>query len=269
LEEYNSAAKPFIPGHEGVGVVTKAGKNVKKVKEGDLITTYKWSEHTNLKEEYLVKLRANKEDAENYLVEPVSCIVNAVFYLNIYPGDGVIVFGVGYMGLLLTQMLNHCPLSRLIVVDSKPENLTLAHNFGADEVINYQTTEGLERLKELRDEPFDITYECSGDPEALNSCTELTKTGGKIGIFARHHDKRVVDLSEWHLKGLQVINISPLLTVNERMLRSFESSEKLISAGVITQRSLITHRYEMDEISKAMADSRIRGKGFIKSVLCF
>ena len=32
-------APPFIPGHEGVGYVVAAGRNVKQVKEGDLVGT--------------------------------------------------------------------------------------------------------------------------------------------------------------------------------------------------------------------------------------
>ena len=35
----SNPSPPFIPGHEGVGYVAAAGRNVKHVKEGDLVGT--------------------------------------------------------------------------------------------------------------------------------------------------------------------------------------------------------------------------------------
>lgn len=75
------------------------------------------------------------EGAVYHMVEPASCAINAAHAMNIYPGDDTVLFGVGYMGLLLLQTLKSYPLSRLVAIDINPQNLEFAKSFGASEVI--------------------------------------------------------------------------------------------------------------------------------------
>ncbi|MFD2328022.1 zinc-binding dehydrogenase [Cohnella sp. GCM10020058] len=261
----------ILAGHEGVGLVTKAGRKVNGLKEGDYVWTgnSSWSERLNLKEGHAVKLNCTPENAENYVIEPLSCAVTAAAYLNVYPGDRVILFGAGYMGLLLTQLLARSPLSELIVVDLKKENLELAASFGATETIQMGEPGAEERLAQLEAHPFDITIEGSGAEQALASCTKLARAGGKVGIYAWHHQHRTVDTSAWHTKGLQILNVAPGITSNDMPYRQFYAAEKLIRAGVVRQDVLFTHRYSLDDVERAMNESTLRGQGFIKSMLVF
>lgn len=260
---------PAVQGHEGIGAVIKVGKGVKGIKEGDLITTGRWSQYLNIKEGLFIKLEKRPDEIDSYVVEPASCAVNAASYMNIYPGDSAILFGAGYMGLLLLQLLNRYPLSRLIAVDIKDYNLKLAKEFGAMETINSATDKGKIRLEELIDNPFEIVYECSGAEEPLVWCTKLAKKAGKIGIYAWHHQKRIQDIQIWHEKGLQVMNLSPSITAENRPFRSWTAADKLMSAGIIDQKRLVTHKYDFLDINKAMNESTRRPEGFIKSVLVF
>jgi threonine dehydrogenase-like Zn-dependent dehydrogenase len=257
-----------IPGHEGVGIVTKVGKDVTWVKEGDYVSCNQWSEYSNIDATQGIKLSCDSSNSENHLVEPLSCAVNAYAYTDIYPGDKVIVFGAGYMGLLLIQLLGHAPLHSLVVVDAKTENLELAKEYGATEVINITDAVANARLEELKDY-FDIAYEASGAKSALEWCTKLHKNGGSIGLYAWHHDPRTVDTSTWHYKGTKVLNVSPPITANERPLRSYEGADLLMASGKVSQKKLITHRYKFEDIEKAMEESVARGEGFIKSLIEF
>lgn len=260
---------PRIVGHEGVGIVTRVGAGVQGIFKGDFITTRHWSEYTNQRVGTTVKLSCTMENYESYLIEPSSCAVNAAAYLDPYPGDRVLVFGAGYMGLLLIQLLRRYPLSQLIVIDMKQENLKLAKMFGATETLDISTEDGKKRIEELQKKPFDITIEASGATTALDQSTKCTRTGGKLGLYAWHHQARSIDTSEWHMKGLQVLNVSPFITSEDRPLRSFEAADRLNSCGVIQQSQLITHKYTLDEITQAMEESTTRGTDFIKSILIF
>ncbi|HEY8803680.1 MAG TPA: zinc-binding dehydrogenase [Clostridium sp.] len=257
-----------IPGHEGVGIVTKVGKDVTWVKEGDYVSTNQWSEYSNIDVTTGIKLSCNPSNEGIHLVEPLSCAINAYSHTDIYPGNKVIVFGAGYMGLLLIQLLGHAPLHSLVVVDAKAENLELAKAYGATEVINITVPGANERLEELKDQ-FDIAYEASGAKSALDWCTKLSKYGGSIGLYAWHHEPRLMDTSTWHYKGTKILNVSPPITTNERLFRSFEASDLLMSCGKVSQENLITHRYKFDDIEKAMQESVARGDGFIKSLIEF
>lgn len=51
-----SVSENEIPGHEGIGIVCKVGKKVNHVKEGDLVTSYNWSEYCNVPYNTAIKL---------------------------------------------------------------------------------------------------------------------------------------------------------------------------------------------------------------------
>jgi threonine dehydrogenase-like Zn-dependent dehydrogenase len=59
-------------------------------------------------------------------IEPVSCVVHALNRLRIWPGDEVLIFGGGPMGLVLTQALRHSGASQVVVVEPQPDRLALA-----------------------------------------------------------------------------------------------------------------------------------------------
>jgi threonine dehydrogenase-like Zn-dependent dehydrogenase len=75
--------------------------------------------------------------------------------------------------------------------------------------VNAATPAGQERLKALEKEPLDLVVEAAGAAAALSQATKLVRPGGKLGIFAWHHEARPVDLSAWHMKGIRVMNCAP------------------------------------------------------------
>lgn len=264
-----SYEEDYIPGHEGIGIITKVGKNVQGVKEGDLVPTWLWSEYTTNNMDILKKFTCSMDRSNYHIAEPLSCAINAFSQTSLYPGDKVIMFGMGYMGLLLLQLLSSYPLHSITVVDVKPFNLEMAKSFGADEIINSSTPEGQVRLKDLQAQPFDVAYECSGVASTLDWCSKLLTDGGTLGIYAWHHDSRTVDTSIWHVRGFKVLNVSPPIIKNERIFRNYEAADKLMAAQKVKQDRLITHQYRFEEIESAMKESVLRPEGFIKSILTF
>lgn len=263
--------EPMRPGHEGIAVVTKVGSEVRDVREGDLVTATYWARDLNLAEGTYLPLGAVPEAAlRTHLVEPLSCIVTAVDELHLYPGDRVAVFGAGYMGLLLIQLLRRCPISRLTVVDMKEQNLALARKFGATETILLGTEDGEARLAELAEEmPFDAAYECSGAQAALTWCEKLLGKAGKLGVYGWHHGARQVDGHIWHTRGLSLFNVSPWIIYHKKAMTPFLAAHRLMQEGLIDQRELVTHEYAFEDIERAMEESTARQGGFLKSVLRF
>ena len=203
------------------------------------------------------------------MVEPASCSVNAIDSTNIYPGTRAVVFGAGYMGLLLVQMLTRTPLAELIVIDMKRDNLDLALHYGADSVIDLSTAEGLKTMTSLEEDSFDFCFECTGAEKPLTTCTQLIRRGGTINIHSFHHVPRSLDVAAWHVKGVRVINSSPGVGAGYYPFRAFEAADILMAKGKIDQTQLITHRFTLNDIEEAMNVSTARADGFIKSVLLF
>jgi len=103
---------PREVGHEGIGIVEKVGRGVKRLKEGDVVTCMKWRSLQNLPAAGAHRISALPADPSTFLVEPANCVVIAVRSYDIVPGDRALVLGAGYMGLLNVQLLARCQIGR-------------------------------------------------------------------------------------------------------------------------------------------------------------
>ena len=68
------------------------------------------------------------------LVEPVSCAVHALDRLGLRPGDRVLVYGAGTMGLILAQLLERAGAGQVSLIDTNPTRLDQVRSFGFDSV---------------------------------------------------------------------------------------------------------------------------------------
>jgi threonine dehydrogenase-like Zn-dependent dehydrogenase len=259
---------PREVGHEGIGVIEKVGKGVTRLKEGDVVTCGKWQSVQNMGAAGVRRFSLPPSDATTFLAEPANCVVIAVRSYDIVPGDRVLVLGAGYMGLLNVQLLGHCPLAELAVVDVKPRNLELAQRFGATEVVDGATAEGQARLKELEKEPFDLVVEAAGAAATLSQATRLVRAGGKLGIFAWHHEPRPVDLGFWHMQGIRVMNCAPNIA-RDRNEQTWERAMRLLERGTFDMAPLVTHRHAAGDVQAAMEIAAERPPEYIKGVLDF
>jgi threonine dehydrogenase-like Zn-dependent dehydrogenase len=260
---------PRIPGHEGIGVVVKAGKNVRHLREGDIVPCTQWACHYNYKAERLPRFEKQVVDPSVMLAEPVECVVKAIDYYDIVPGDKVLVLGAGFMGLLNVQGLAHCPLTELVVVDIKPRNLELALSFGATHVIRADTETGKNELKEFqKTRPFDIVIESVGIQSVIENADTYVRKGGRLAIFAWHHGTRTVDMGRWHLSGIKVFNTAPQISVDSA-INYLERAVRLMERGVFQQSQLITHRYHFTQVTEAMELAYRRPRDYLKCVLLF
>jgi threonine dehydrogenase-like Zn-dependent dehydrogenase len=259
---------PRHVGHEGIGVVERVGPGVDRLQEGDVVTCGNWRTVQNLPAWSAHRISRLPADPTAFLVEPASCVVIAVRSYDIVPGDRTIVLGAGYMGLLNVQLLGACPLGDLIVADVKPANLELARRFGATEMIHAATPEGQARLKELESEPFDLVVEAAGAAATLAQATRLVRSGGKLGIFAWHHEPRSIDLSVWHMQGIRVLNCAPNIG-RDRNEQTWERAIRLLERGVFDMAPLVTHRHHAIDVQAAMELAAQRPPDYIKGVLSF
>jgi threonine dehydrogenase-like Zn-dependent dehydrogenase len=259
---------PRAVGHEGIGVVEKVGKDVQHLHEGDLVTCGPWRTHQNRAAGSVHHITSHPEDPGSFIVEPANCVVIAVRSYDIVPADRVLVIGAGYMGLLNVQLLAHCPLSELVVADVKPRNLKLARGFGATEVIDAGTAEGQARLQALKEQPFDLVVEAAGAAATLTQATELVRAGGKLGIFAWHHEPRPVNLGIWHMRGIRVMNCAPGIG-RDRNEETWQRAIRLMERGLFNMAPLVTHRHPAEDVQTAMEQAAERAPDYIKGVLLF
>ncbi len=159
---------PFIPGHEGVGIVTEVGANVKQIREGDRVgvpwlhSACGYCRHcvggweTLCTGQQNTGYSVNGGFAEYVLADPnyVGTIPTALAFdasapilcagVTVYkglketdtkPGDTVAIVGIGGLGHLAVQYAKAMGFT-VVAVDVSEQKLDLAKECGASEVYN-------------------------------------------------------------------------------------------------------------------------------------
>jgi len=125
-------------------------------------------------------------------------------------GARAVVFGQGPVGLLTTALLAEFPLADLYTVDRCAKRRELSESLGADRSVSPG------RLGAVLEDGVDITFELSGDPEALDDAIDTTGWAGQV-IVGSWYGNRDVQLelgerfhrSHVRLRSSQVSRIDP------------------------------------------------------------
>ena len=137
------------------------------------------------------------------LNEPMAVAYHAVNRTDPKPGDKVVVFGAGPIGLGAVLGYRRRGASHIVVVDIIPSRLEKALEIGADAVINSADEDVAARLVELHGDgasPInrgirsgtDIFLDAAGVAVIPQTATRLAKHGATLGIVAVH--KKPVEL---------------------------------------------------------------------------
>lgn len=175
---------PFIPGSEGSGIVTKVGKKVFQLKEGDHVAycgvTGAYAEKIKTTEDKLVQLTSaiDHETAAAVMLQGLTAhyLMHSVYALK--PGDVCLVHAAaGGVGLLLTQMAKIAGATVIGSV-STAEKANLARQAGADEAIIYSQQDFEEEVKRITSgKGVNVVYDSVGKDTFMKSLNCLRPRG--------------------------------------------------------------------------------------------
>lgn len=254
---------PVALGHEPVGRVLEVGAGVDGIAVGDLVTG-------RLIESFADVIVAPAVDAvvvppalacESAIGEPLGCVVEALRRARLDTGDRVAVVGLGFMGLVLLQLLATSDIGELVAIDTREDACRAALAHGAS--IAYSPAEIVGHAG--MQDGFNVVFEVTGAQAGLDLATSLTRTHGTLDIVGYHQSRRTVDMQAWNWKALEVINGH--VRDRHRLTDSIRRGLDVVASGRIDYQSLITHRYPLSAIDHAYADLRAKPKGFIKAAI--
>lgn len=168
-------------------------------------------------------------------------------------GERVLVLGQGVVGLLTASLLNEFPLGNLTVVDGVELRRNLLQVEGQkSQVRNLAPAD----LRPSTFDPFDLVFELTGSPSALNTAIEHTAFSGRVVIGSWYGQKQAeIDLggsfhrSRIKLISSQVSTISPELSGRWDKSRRFEVAWQALER--IQPQKWITHRFSLEDAAKA------------------
>lgn len=190
------------------------------------------------------------------LNEPMAVALHGVNRTNPKPGDKVVVFGAGPIGLGALLGFKRKGAGHVVVVDILEDRLAKALEIGADAVINSATEDVGARLVELHGDgatmlargvrpATDIYYDAAGVPAVPRTVTSIAKQGATYGIVAVYKQPVELDFGSILTTELTIVWAmgypTEIFEVTDDIVDNWEKYQKIIS-----------HRFPHDQALEAL-----------------
>ncbi len=184
------------------------------------------------------------------LAEPLACVINGQHQAGVKAGDVVVILGAGPIGLLHVKLARHAGAKRIIVSQTSALRREAALLAGAEEVIDpYKDDVAEHVLHSTGGAGADVVICAIGKPELANHAIRMVGLRGRVNLFAGFSKsvQAELDVNVIHYNELSVSGAFGLTR------RQFRRALHLIASGEIEVASMLTHRFDMADISLALA----------------
>lgn len=203
------------------------------------------------------------------MCEPAAVSLHAVNAATLRVGHSVVVVGPGSIGLLIAMWARVLGIEKVFVVGTSDEKLDFVRGLGFAHTVNASKEDPLAYVKSQTDGAgADVTFECVGSSESLQTCLLTTKKSGQVIVVGNPvSDITLPQDVYWKILRNE-------LTVRgawNSKYNEFENDWKTVLEHMATGRldvsPLVTHTFPMWEVDKALEAISDRSEMTIKVVL--
>jgi len=279
-------APPFIPGHEGVGIVVALGPGVTTVAEGDRVAipwlgwacgvceycTSGWetlcerqrntgysvdgglAEYAVASAAFVGKVPAGVDPLD---AAPLTCAgvttYKAVKVSGARSSDLVAVFGIGGLGHLALQYARIAGAA-VVAVDVVDSKLELARELGAEHVVNAAAEDPVAAIKALGG--ADAAVVTAVSPKAFQQAYGALRRRGRVVFVALPADNHVdIPIFETVLNGITVVG--SIVGTRVDLAETFELHARGRTRVIRETRSLDDVNDAMGQVERAEVDARV------------
>lgn len=282
-DKNNAKFMPHLTGHEGCGIVQKIGPGVSKVKEGDKVILH-WRKGSGIEAnfpsymmgdkklsggkvntitEYAVvsenRMTAVPTNIDDEFCALMGCGISTSFSVvskeaDVKFGESVLVIGCGGVGLgciSASRMLNASPI---IGIDINPEKFQLVRKNGGDHF--FDGNNAITHLKESGTK-IDCIIDTVGNLDLVSQFLPFLSDAGRcilVSLPKKGTSLTVTDPNKFFgSEGQRVLTTQAGGFDPDTDIKRFV---KLYQMGKIDYKSLVTHRFKLEEINEAIQTLR-------------
>lgn len=271
----------MVLGHESAGIIVETGDAVTSLKVGDRVCMepgipsrysdeYKAGKYNLcphmafaatppydgtlcryylLPEDFCVKLPDNVSLEEGALIEPLSVGVHVSKQAGIVPGDVVVVFGAGPVGLLAASCAQAFGASKVLSVDLFQNKLDLAKEIGIQHTFiptkGDSPQESAKKIEEILGQQPDAVIDASGAEYSIQTGIHVVKTGGRYVQAGMGRDEITFPVAEFCSKELT------LKGSFRYGYGDYKLAVEFVASGKVPAKKLITHHFKFTEAEEA------------------
>jgi L-iditol 2-dehydrogenase len=285
---------PLTAGHEWSGRIAEVGSAVKNVEVGDLVVgdisigcgkcknCMKGKYHlcSNRTELGVIRYDGSmaeylKTEGKNVykvprgvtpdlaaLCEPLATVLYAIRRTGIEPGDNVVIFGDGPIGLLNAQLANFCGAGKVAVVARKELHRELIEKKWGMKLYNSAQCDVIETIREDFGDYADVVFEDTGNPEVINTAIKMTAPGGRLCALSLTGKSTVPFMLEY-ITSRDITLYGVLASPN-----SFAPALQMMASGKLDLEPIISHRFPFEQTPEALEFTRTsHGQNRIKVLI--
>ncbi|MBI5360384.1 MAG: zinc-binding dehydrogenase [Planctomycetes bacterium] len=285
---------PLILGHEASGWVAEIGSEVKDFKSGDkvllpAVVTCGYCEYCRTGRENICKnmvmfgntidgayaefVAAPAKDAFHFpdeipleegsiIADAISTPYHAVKNRgNVRPGDWVVVFGCGGVGVNAIQLAAASGAS-VIAVDVMDAKLELARSMGAVKTVNAQTDPDVGKaVRKITGGGADTAFEIIGNPMTIQAAFNCLRAGGRLVVVGYSEKDVTLSASRIMFREMEVIGSLGCRPCDYPRLI------EMARTGKIKVKELVTSKFKLEDINKAFDLLRNKDPKTIRSIV--
>lgn len=181
------------------------------------------------------------------ITTPYHAVVNRG---RVRPGDAVVVFGCGGVGLNVVQMAAAMG-ARVIAVDIAADKLAWAEKLGAEAILDPSSVDQVDKaLRSLTGGGADVAFEVVGKPSTQEQALASLKTGGRAVFVGYSADAMTLNAGRVMFRELEVVGSLGCRPVD------YPRVIEMVRQGRIQLTPLVTHRFPLEQIEAALQTLR-------------
>jgi len=271
---------PVVLGHEFSGTIAEVGESVTQLSPGDKIVCEThgtfcgscyfcmtgqhalcsarkgigygvdgaYAEYVLARAEMAHLMPSSLEFEEAALTDTLTVALHAVAdRARLEPGNIVVIFGMGPVGLLALQVAKLYGPRKVIAVDlSENVRLKMARDLGADYTIAAGSQDVIGAIHgQTGGKGADVCIDTAGSRDALEVALHVTRPSGQVVVVGTHAKPEEIDVERMVTKQLAMIGSWSHTWMN------CETALQLLAARKVSTRILITHTFPLTEWKKA------------------
>ncbi len=275
------AHSPFAFGHEFSGVIEAVGEQVDHLQVGDRVVVNPEAGGNGIGSDGLrgafaplVQVGNVKPDSGavfrlpeqldfsiGALVEPLSVGMHAANQGRVTPGDKVVVFGAGPVGLAAAIGARHLGAETVCVVDRSDRRLAVARELGLEAVGAEDDPVALSRQfkalhgtvtndPRLGEQPAtDVYIEATGAGPVFRQICTTARKGARIVVVGVHFAPVELDMLNLLMRELQI-------TAAMEYPVEFPQVIDMLSSGEVDVSPLVSHHFPLSQFDEAFAQAQ-------------
>ncbi len=216
------------------------------------------------------KLPENVTYEQGALTEPLACATYALQNMGVFPGDFVVIFGPGPIGLMAVQLVKAAGAGTVLLVGTRDYRLELGRQLGADVICNTADRSSPWYCDDVKAKVEELTQgkmankalTTTSSLDAMHTALDITGRRAVIVFFGLPGDKDrvevpVLDSILWD-KTIRFSWLAPL---------TWPSALSALGTGKVNAEPLISGQYKLEELKRGLAEVKDRVGNPIKALV--